>query len=71
MEGGNLFKLERILDDGSTETIFDTKGFRFAFSKYYNYIGTSLSNDYLYGFGERRKSFRFTKSGKYTIFPKD
>ena len=70
MEGGNLFTLNRILADGTSEVIFNTKGFNFAFSKYYNYIGnitssinligTSLSNSYIYGFGERRKSFRYT-----------
>jgi hypothetical protein len=57
---GTLFKLERELPDGSFETIFDTTGSPFAFSLYYNYIQTSLNNDYLYGFGERRKAFRYS-----------
>ena len=34
-------------------------------------MSTSLNNDFVYGFGERRKNFRYNQSAIYTTFPKD
>lgn len=52
------------------ETIFDSSNSTFIFSRYYMEFGTSLSNPFLFGLGERRQDFLF-KDGIYTIFPKD
>lgn len=60
---GRLFKLERVLDGNKTEVLFDTGDNKFFMSKLYHYIGTDLNSEYLYGFGERRKNFRYNESG--------
>ena len=67
----SLFRLQRILANGKSETIFDTTGFSFIYSALYTSLSTSLNNDFLYGFGERRKNFRYNVSGNFTTFPKD
>jgi len=43
----------------------------FYFSKYYSTISTSLNNNFVYGFGERRKKFRYDTDGTYTTLTKD
>jgi len=52
------------------ETVFDTSNFDFVYSDYYLSFGTKLPSKYLYGLGERRRSFMYD-SGLYTIWNKD
>ena len=52
------------------ETIFNTSQFDFIYSDYYLSFGTALPSQYLYGLGERRRSFLYD-SGLYTIWNKD
>jgi len=66
-----IFTLERILPDSSTEPIFDTTGMEFVFGRLYSKISTHLNNNFVWGFGERRKKFRYDADGSYTTYPKD
>jgi len=52
------------------ETVFNTSLFDFVYSDYYLSFGTTLPSKYLYGLGERRRSFMYD-SGLYTIWNKD
>jgi hypothetical protein len=70
-DANTILKVSRKLDDGKTEDIFDSTGLDFVFSALYSTIGTNLNSNFLYGFGERRKKFRYDTDGKYTTYPKD
>jgi hypothetical protein len=70
-DANTILKIERVLSDGTTEAVFDTTGFDFIYSALYSTLGTSTPNDKLYGFGERRRKFRYDANGKYSIYPKD
>jgi hypothetical protein len=67
----SIFTLDRVLPDGTTEPIFDTTGMEFIFGRTYSKISTSLNNNFVWGFGERRKKFRYDTDGNYTTYPKD
>jgi len=64
---GPTFSVKRI---STGETIFDNSAFDFLFSDYYIEFTTKLPSKYLYGFGERARSFLFD-TGVYTLWNKD
>lgn len=53
-----------------TDPIFDTRTQNFIYSDKFMEISTSVNNNYVFGFGERRQRFRF-KSGSYSFWAKD